>query len=211
MSMKKFPDFMEKRWLEEYREQGLCWRHDDDVFTKLTAVLLPLSIAALTLPYFKDGVPKLLAAGGGLMLMAFWFLLSQSYENKFHIRWSRIHEIEQILGLDSHLRIDRERSKSRLKGQRLRCWMFILYLFITFVMMFDIKVETTRNVIQLIRDLFDTKVDATLQVLAVDVWATAPWAIKLIELAVHSIIVGIVGYLGWKYRNRTRPNPENKA
>ena len=78
-------------------------------------------------------------------------------------------------------------------------------------MMFDIKVETTRNVIQLIRDLFDTKVDATLQVLAVDVWATAPWAIKSIELAVHFIIVVIVGYFGWKYRDRTRPNRKNKA
>ena len=83
MSMKKIPDFIEKRLLEEYKEQGLCWRHDDDVFTKLTAVLQPLSIAALTLPYFKDGVSKLLATAGGLMLMVFWFLLSQSYENKF--------------------------------------------------------------------------------------------------------------------------------
>ena len=211
MSMKKFPDSIEKRFLEEYKELGLCWRHDDEWFSKLTAVLLPLSIAALTLPYLKDGIPKLLAVAGGLMLIAFWFFSSCICTAKHSVRFSRIHDIERILGLNAHLSYHAARGEGAKKDKRLRLWMFGLYLVTTFFVMCDIKVEPTRNVIQLIRDLFDTKVDATLQVLAVDVWATAPWAIKLIELAVHSIIVGIVGYLGWKYRDRTRPNPENKA
>ena len=129
---------MEKRWLEEYREQGLCWRHDDEWFSKLTAVLLPLSIAALTLPYLKDGVPKLLAVVGGLMLMAFWFFSSCICTAKHSVRFLRIHDIERILGLDSHLRYDAERGegakkdKRVLKAQRLRrldVWIISSYNF----------------------------------------------------------------------------------
>ena len=118
MSMKKIPDFIEKRLLEEYKELGLCWRHDDEWFSKLTAVLLPLSIAALTLPYFKDGVPKLLAVGGGLMLMAFWFFSSCICTAKLRVRFLRIHEIERILGFDSHLRYDAERGKGAERDKR---------------------------------------------------------------------------------------------
>ena len=139
MSVIKIPDFIEKRLLEEYKEQGLCWRHDDDVFSKLTAVLLPLSIGALTLPYLSAETPKLLAASGGLMLMTFWYLSSESYEHRFRIRWRRIHEIEEILGLDSHLRIHKERSESLLKGQRIRRCMFWLYLPIAFFVTCDMK------------------------------------------------------------------------
>ena len=69
--------------LEEYKELGLSWRHDSESFSKLTAVLLPLSIAALTLPYLKAGTPKLLATVGGLMLMTFWFFSSLAYENRY--------------------------------------------------------------------------------------------------------------------------------
>ena len=98
MLVQKIPDFIEKRLLEEYKELGLCWRHDDDVFAKLTAVLLPLSIAALTLPYLKPGAPKLLCVAGGLMLMVHWFFSSKRNEDRSCIRFSRIHEIEGIWG-----------------------------------------------------------------------------------------------------------------
>ena len=66
--------------LEEYREQSLFCRLDSELFSRLTAVLLPLAIAALTLPYLKPSTPKLLAALGGLMLMTFWFFLSLGHE-----------------------------------------------------------------------------------------------------------------------------------
>ena len=147
MSMKEFPDFIEKRLLEEYKEQGLCWRHDDEWFSKLTAVLLPLSIGALTLPYLKVGVPKLLAVIGGLMLMAFWFFSSCVCTAKLRVRFLRIHDIERILGLDSHLRYDAERGKGAerdkrvLKAQGLRRYMFGLYLPIAFLVTCDMKVE----------------------------------------------------------------------
>ena len=60
--LKKLDQDIEKHILEEYRELGLCWRHDDEWFSKLTAVLLPLSIAALALPYLNRS-PKAVRSG----------------------------------------------------------------------------------------------------------------------------------------------------
>ena len=225
MSIKKIPDFIEKRLLEEYREQGLCWRHDDDVFSKLTAILFPLSIGALTLPYLKVGVPKLFAVIGGLILMTFWYLSSESYEHRFKIRWTRIHEIEQILGLDSHLRMDRERSKSGLKGQHLRRCIFVPYLVVALLATCDIKVEATdpkvkvaHSVVQFIRVSSDPKVETGITTIHVwpplGLWSTDAGIAKLV-IKVETIVVIIViavGYLIYrKYRDRIRPNPENKA
>ena len=139
MPVQKIPDFIEKRLLEEYRELGLCWRHDDEMFSKLTAVLLPLSIAALTLPYLRAEAPKLLAASGGLMLMTFWFFSYLIHKSRFEVRFRRIYEIECILGFDSHLKYEKESTKSRLKDQGLRSWMFGLYLVIAFFVTCYIK------------------------------------------------------------------------
>ena len=141
MPGQKIPDFIEKRLLEEYRELGLCWRHDDEMFSKLTNVLFPLSIGALTLPYLKDGVPKLLAAVGGLTLMTFWFLSYLIHKRRFEIRFTRIHEIEWILGLDSHLKYERKSIKNKLKDQPLRYCVFIVYLLIVLFVGCNMKVE----------------------------------------------------------------------
>ena len=51
MLVQKIPDFIEKRVLEEYKELDLCWRHDDEVFSKLIAVLIPLSICIDLTPF----------------------------------------------------------------------------------------------------------------------------------------------------------------
>ena len=190
MSVKKIPDFIERRLLEEYREQGLCWRHDDEMFSRLTAVLLPLSIAALTLPYLKNGgVPKLLVASGGLMLMAFWFFSSESYEDRLNIRWSRIHQIEALLGLDSHLRMDRERAKSVLKGRPLRWYVFIAYTVIALLVTCDIKVEYT------------------------DVWTinSVITAETIVFLIIVAIVVGIWICTLIINRDRKRSNSESKT
>ena len=196
MPVQKIPDFIEKRLLEEYREQGFCWRHDDEMLSKLTAVLLPLSIAALTLPYLKHGAPKLLAAIGGIMLMTFWFLRVLSYEDRLNLRWSRIHEIERLLALDSHLRIDRGRAKSLWKGHRIRCGMFIGYIFVVPFVMCGITVESMdpelksfHRVGQFMRALLDVKVEAALW--TIDVWTTNTWIIKLFFTVETIIIVTI--------------------
>ena len=119
------------------------------------------------------------------MLMVFWFFSSESYERRFKIRWKRVHQIERILGLDSHLRIDRESSKSLLKGQRFRCCMFIVYLVIALFVTCDMKVE-----------VISWPID---------------WGIIKFVIRTETIIVGIVAVVfGVIYkinRNRIRPNP----
>ena len=132
---------LEERLFEEYKELGVCWRHDDDWIAKLTAVLLPLSIAALTLPHLKEGPPNLLCAVGGSMLMAFWYFSSEICKRRFEIRFSRIHEIERVLGLDSHLRYHRESAQKLLKHQRLRRWMFVGYIVIALFVTSDMTID----------------------------------------------------------------------
>ena len=201
--------------LEEYREQSLCWRHDDDMFSKLTAVLFPLSIAALTLPYLKSGTPKLLCVVGGLMLMNFWFLTSKSYENRSNIRWSRIHEIERILEFDSHLRIKRERANYALKGQRLRSWMFGLYLVIAFFVTCYIKVESGNFRIESDVRKFGATLGSVDVLTTPDLWLSDEWIVKLsitVEALVYLIIAAAVVWI-WVWickRDSKDSSPENE-
>ena len=139
--LRRLDSHVENRLLEEYRELGVCWRQDDDWISKWTAVLLPLSIAALTLPYLKVSAPKLLAVTGGLALITYWYLSSLISKRRFEIRFSRIHQIEAILGFDSHLSYRRKSAKSIFKHQRLRCGMFLVYLVIAFFVTLKTKVE----------------------------------------------------------------------
>ena len=202
--------------LEEYKELGLSWRHDSESFSKLTAVLLPLSIAALTLPYLKAGAPKLLCVVGGLMLMAFWFLSSRSFEHRSYIRFSRIHEIERILGFDSHLRIDRERAKNVLKGQHLRSWMFRLYLVIAFFVTCYIKVESTDIRIETDVRKFGATLGSVDVLTTPNLWLSDEWIVKLVitvETLVYLIIAAAVVRL-WVWickRDGKHSTPENKA
>lgn len=192
--LKKLDHNIERRLLEEYKEQAICWRHDDEVFSKLTAVLLPLAIAALTLPYLKTGAPKLLAVFGGLMLITLWYIPSLNYRRRFEVRFSRIHEIEWILGFDSHLRYHRESNKNVLKDRYLRCCLFIIYIVIALIVTCEIKVEATNPkaahiVDQFIHIFSDTRVETALR--TIDFWSTDAWTIKLV-ITVETIIVSTV-------------------
>lgn len=195
MSVKKIPDFIEDRLLEEYKELGLCWRHDDDWIAKLTAVLIPLSIAALTIPYLKAGAPKLLGVVGGLSLITFWYFSTLICKKRFEIRFSRIHEIERILGLDSHLRYDRESAKKILKHQRLRCSMFLVYLLIALFVACDIRIEEenptfAHSMSNLIHILSTPRVEPALWI--IDAWTINEWSIKLVCTFETIIIIPIV-------------------
>ena len=202
--------------LEEYKELGLCWRHDDEAFSKLTAVLLPLSIGALTLPYLKTGAPKLLAASGGLMLMAFWAFLSELLARRLKIRFSRIHELERILEFDSHLRYHTKIDKRVWKAQLLRRWVFIVYIVIAFFVTCYIKVESTDIIIgDNVR-----KFGATLATVAVwttpNLWFPEEWIVKLVitvETLVYLIIAATVVRI-WVWickRDSKDSSPENEA
>lgn len=205
---------VETRLMEEYKEQGLCWRLDDEGSLKITAILFPLSIIALTLPYWKTvtNPPEVLFLAGGLMLVTFWFLIYQSYEDRLRIRWKRIHEIEWILRLDAHLMMDRERAKRRIRGELIRCFMFIIYLVATIFIILDIKIQTTHAIARLISGLLD-KDGATLQVLGFEKSFADTRVIALIEWGVPLFMVAIVivvGILGFMYRAHLLSKIENK-
>ena len=199
--LKKLDCRVEERLMDEYKEQGFCWRLDDESSLKMTAILLPLSIAALSLPYLENGPPKLLGVVGGLMLITFWFLLYQSYEDRLLIRWKRIHEIEWILQLDAHLMMHRERSnrstersKYSVKGEPLRWYLFIAYLAVTvFIIILDIKIKV-----------------ATLQGLSFESLVRYIGVIEWGLRAIMVITVAYLGYRGWKSRIRTLLDSENK-
>ena len=76
--------------IESYREQTAAWKHEGDLLYRFTSVILPLSIAALGVPYLQKGVPDLLATVGGLTLMAFWAITCQIMHIKSNIRFTAI-------------------------------------------------------------------------------------------------------------------------
>ena len=133
--------------LEEYKELGLSWRRDSDALVKMETIFIPLSIAALTLPYYlKVEIPKLLSVSGGLMLMVYWFIMVCLYMRKLDSWLPRMREIEEILGFDSQRRYHSRRNEANhgvidkgLNFRRLRLFVFVLYVIITLPIMLDLQ------------------------------------------------------------------------
>ena len=123
--------------IESYKEQTAAWRHEDNLFYRLTSIVLPLSIAALAVPYIEDRVPNLLATIGGLTLMTFWAISCQIADIKSNIRLSIINKIEKCWDVWGHkdfrdIRKNTygQKSSSFLRSQLLHRYMFWLYLVI---------------------------------------------------------------------------------
>lgn len=117
--------------IESYKEQNASRRHEDNVFLRFTSVILPLSIAALGIPYVNKDVPDLLAVLGGLTLMTFWAIFSQITHVKSKIRFSTINEIERYWAVPSHKEFEKRRNKTygkKLKSHFLQCCTFWVYL-----------------------------------------------------------------------------------
>ena len=121
--------------IESYKEQTAAWRHENNLLYRVTTIILPVSIAALGVPYVRNDVPDLLTTLGGLMLMTFWGLSCQTMQIKSNLRFSVINEIEKCWQIPSH--IDCKVRKKDTYGKKtsyvlrshfLRCGMFWLYL-----------------------------------------------------------------------------------
>ena len=118
--------------IESFKEQTAAWRHEDNLFYRLTSIVLPLSIAALAVPYIEDRVPDLLATIGGLTLMTFW-VISQIADIKSNIRLSIINKIEKCWDVWGHKDFQNtygQRSSYFLRSQVLHRYMFCIYLVI---------------------------------------------------------------------------------
>ena len=127
--------------IESYREQTAAWKHEGDLLYRFTSVILPLSIAALGVPYLQKGVPDLLATVGGLTLMAFWAITCQIMHIKSNIRFTIINEIERCWKVPAHEEFKKrrdytygEKERYYFKSHFLRCCMFWIYLAIVGVL-----------------------------------------------------------------------------
>ena len=49
----------EQLLIESYKEQTAAWRHENDLLYRFTTIILPVSIAALGVPYVQKKVPYL--------------------------------------------------------------------------------------------------------------------------------------------------------
>lgn len=114
--------------MAEYTELGLCWRHDDQIFHNLTGILLPITLGTITIPFMNDDIPRLPVFLGSLILISFWYLSSFRYDRRHITRYKRIHEIEEELGLDSHLKF--RNAKQGIPFKLLRVSIYISYLLI---------------------------------------------------------------------------------
>lgn len=117
--------------IESYKEQNASWKHEDNLLYRFTTILLPVSIAALVVPYVQDKVPDLLATLGGLILITFWAFSCQIMETKSKLRFSITNKIEKswrIPGHKDYEKIRKDTYDKRLKSYNLRCCMYWVYL-----------------------------------------------------------------------------------
>ena len=123
--------------IESYKEQTAAWRHENDLLYRFTTITLPVSIAALGVPYVQQKVPDLLAILGGLTLMTFWAFSCQIMQIKSNLRFSVIKQIEECWQIPSHkdckVRKENtygEKGSDRLRSHFLRCCIYWVYLVI---------------------------------------------------------------------------------
>ena len=114
--------------IEEYKEAGLDWRHDDQGFWRLTRLFLPLSFGALVLPYFEPLVPIWFCAIAGITLMSFWYVFFWQYAQRHRIRFKRMYQIEEMLGFNYHLKYHTTIGKNPLKFRLLYALLLIGYI-----------------------------------------------------------------------------------
>ena len=88
--------------IESYREQSLSWRQDDTMLHRMTAIILPVSIAALIVSSVYEDLPLLLPFFGGVVLMTFWFMLCQVLYIRIRIRFEVMSTIEDHWDIPGH-------------------------------------------------------------------------------------------------------------
>ncbi len=85
---------------EVYKEQTASWKHEDNILYKFGAVMLPVSFAALGVPYIADIeesnliILEIMSTIGGMILMTFWVSYVYATHAKVKARFQIINEIE---------------------------------------------------------------------------------------------------------------------
>ena len=88
--------------IESYREQNTALRQDDSMLHRMTAIILPVSIIALVVGFYRPEIPILLALLGGVILMTFWISSCHVLYISIHTRLAIINEIERHWEIPEH-------------------------------------------------------------------------------------------------------------
>ena len=99
------PDNYNDLLMESYKEQSFAWRHDDSILHRMTSIVLPVSFAALGVPYVYDCIPPWLPILGGFTLMLFWIVLCQAMFVRIGIRFQIMNAIENSWEVPGHRHI----------------------------------------------------------------------------------------------------------
>ena len=182
--------------IESYKEQTAAWRHENNLLYRFTTIVLPVSIAALGVPYVQADVPDLLATLGGLMLMTFWAVSCQIMQIKSNLRFSIINKIEKSWGIPSHRdckvikeKIYGEAANNLLRSHFLRCCIFWIYLVIVAGLTLCRLCGTCS-----IKKVFITK--------TIDFWIIVSFVV---------IVVPMVGWAMWKAGKKVCPKGKDKT
>lgn len=111
----------------EYQELCESWRHDDNWFNRFSAIVLPLSVIGLIVPYTENQAAGFLTCLFGILGMFYWYFSARNYQARSDIRWERIREIEDELDFDAHRRIHRMRQQRGIK-MRHRHWRLVIFI-----------------------------------------------------------------------------------
>ena len=122
------------RLFEEYRELGHSWRADDARFSSQQVMLFPLSVGALIVSYIHTGIPTLIAIGGGVCLILYWWLIAEINASKLKIRFERMQCIEKQLNFCAH-RLYNKRRKGQLKEIHLRRIGVLIYIITVIILL----------------------------------------------------------------------------
>lgn len=121
--------------MESYREQSFAWRHDDSILHRMTSIVLPVSFAALGVPYVYC-IPPWLPLLGGFVIMLFWIVLCQAIFIRIGIRFKIMNVVEKSWEVPGHRHVGSirdeifETNKKRysfLIAHRLYRWAFSIY------------------------------------------------------------------------------------
>ena len=104
--------------IEVYKEQTASWKHEDNILYKFGAVMLPVSFAALGVPYIADVeesnliILEIMSTIGGMILMTFWVAYVHASHAKINARFQIINKIERDWGIRGHKDIPCIRNKA---------------------------------------------------------------------------------------------------
>ena len=139
------PDNYNDLLMESYKEQSFAWRHDDSILHRMTSIVLPVSFAALGVPYVYDCIPPWLPVLGGFALMLFWIVLCQAMFIRIGIRFKIMNAIENSWEVPGHGHVRCIRKEIFETDKHRHClliahwlyrWAFFIYSLIAMIVAF---------------------------------------------------------------------------